>query len=736
MAMKEVGARLTADSSQFKNEMKSVNSSLGALKAEMKATTAEFQRNSSSAQALAARQEILSRTAQTQAQKVDMLQAAYDEVVGTLPGLADAAAKAAAEFGENSEEAQKAAEAYAKAEQTASRFAAQINNAKADLINTNVALQDTAEAAENASAGTSRLASFFSGLGSAAAAAAEGGLNAASRAMRAGGQVIRSAGAAVGAGTAAIAAGIATAAVAFAKGIKDLTEYGDNVDKMSQKLGMSTDAYQEWSYILGQSGASIDAMKTGMASLEKAAQGGSEAFQKLGISAQDLQSMNSEELFSATIQGLQGMDDGMARTALAMELFGKQGMELAPLLNTSVEETEAMRQAAHDLGGVMSEDTIKACAAFGDSMDNLKLSITGAARGLLADFLPGLTKVTDGMTEILKGNGEGGLAMVGEGVHSIVDQISAVLPDVAESASQLAVTIMQALTDNLPLLLEAGTSMATTLLTGVLSLAPELIPAGFELLNQLLTGLSDAMPQLGEIAMNAVQLLLTSIIDNGPQLISSGMSLLAQVISGLAQAMPQLIPQAMAAVTTLLSALIQNAPQLLLAGLELIGALISGIIDNLPQLLTTGAELLMELVDSFSAAAGDFQKVGSEIINKLLEGLKAAWDGVISWGMAVFDAFKGIFSGGINVDIHGSTSGAAGSIPGHAMGLDYVPYDNYLARLHQGEAVLTAQEAAQWRSGQSGQRAVTVNIYPQDLSNDQIYEVVRIINEELGEAVS
>ena len=65
-----------------------------------------------------------------------------------------------------------------------------------------------------------------------------------------------------------------------------------------------------------------------------------------------------------------------------------------------------------------------------------------------------------------------------------------------------------------------------------------------------------------------------------------------------------------------------------------------------------------------------------------------------------------------------------------------MPYDNYLARLHQGEAVLTAQEAAQWRSGQSGQRTVTVNIYPQDLSNDQIYEVVRIINEELGEAVS
>lgn len=43
-------------------------------------------------------------------------------------------------------------------------------------------------------------------------------------------------------------------------------------------------------------------------------------------------------------------------------------------------------------------------------------------------------------------------------------------------------------------------------------------------------------------------------------------------------------------------------------------------------------------------------------------------------------------------------------IPGHASGLDYVPYDDYIARLHQGEMVLTKNEANMWRSGQSGQQ--------------------------------
>jgi len=34
-----------------------------------------------------------------------------------------------------------------------------------------------------------------------------------------------------------------------------------------------------------------------------------------------------------------------------------------------------------------------------------------------------------------------------------------------------------------------------------------------------------------------------------------------------------------------------------------------------------------------------------------------------------------------------------------ATGLDFVPRDNFIARLHQGEAVLTRQEASQWRNG-------------------------------------
>ena len=49
------------------------------------------------------------------------------------------------------------------------------------------------------------------------------------------------------------------------------------------------------------------------------------------------------------------------------------------------------------------------------------------------------------------------------------------------------------------------------------------------------------------------------------------------------------------------------------------------------------------------------------------------------------------------------TIASSGGINGsHANGLDYVPHDGYIARLHQGESILTKQEASVWRSGTGG----------------------------------
>ena len=89
------------------------------------------------------------------------------------------------------------------------------------------------------------------------------------------------------------------------------------------------------------------------------------------------------------------MEDSAERAALANDLFGKSGQELAPLFNTTAEETQALMTQVEELGGVMSEDTVKAGAQFKDSMTALDAAFKGAGASLFEQLIPALTSLMD-----------------------------------------------------------------------------------------------------------------------------------------------------------------------------------------------------------------------------------------------------------------------------------------------------------------------------------------------------
>ena len=115
---------------------------------------------------------------------------------------------------------------------------------------------------------------------------------------------------AAAAGVAAVTAAGVAAGTAFVNAANATASYGDNVDKMSQKLGISAEAYQKWDFVLQQNGASIEGLQTSMKTLATQAQNNAEEFKALGITEEEVANLSQEELFERTIAGLQGMEEG------------------------------------------------------------------------------------------------------------------------------------------------------------------------------------------------------------------------------------------------------------------------------------------------------------------------------------------------------------------------------------------------------------------------------------------
>lgn len=355
------------------------------------------------------------------------------------------------------------------------------------------------------------------------------------------------------AGIRAIANGVKQVAENFAESIAAAAEYGDNIDKMSQKMGLSSDAYQEWDFIMQHCGASIDSLQSGMKTMATAAETGSDAFTQLGISQEQIAGMSQEDLFSATIAALQNVTDETERTYLAGQLLGRGATELGPLLNMSAEETDAMRQQLHDLGSVMSEDAVKAAAAYQDSLQNLQTAFTGVKNNLAGEFLPSVTMMMDGVTAMLSGNVDEGIAMVEQGVKDFGDQLEALGP-YAQVALDMVVEVI-------------NTSL------------PDIISCGVDVLISLIAGLGQAMPELIPTVVDIILTIVVTLVNNVDLLIDAAIKLAVGISVGLVRAIPQIascLPEIIAAIVNgLMSAVTQVAD----VGRNLIRGLWDGIAD-------------------------------------------------------------------------------------------------------------------------------------------------------------
>ena len=125
------------------------------------------------------------------------------------------------------------------------------------------------------------------------------------------------------------------------------------------------------------------------------------------------------------------------------------------------------------------------------------------------------------------------------------------------------------------------------------------------------------------------------------------------------------------------------------------------------------------MIDWISNGISSFVDIGYQIVDSIMSGISAAWDGLVSWFNGIWNSLFGSRNVDVNVNANATSSGVNGS---HAGGLNYVPFDGYIAELHKGERVLTADEARGYnnRSNNSGYDERPIKIVVQSVLDGKV----------------
>ncbi len=174
----------------------------------------------------------------------------------------------------------------------------------------------------------------------------------------------------------------AGALVAFAKGAFDAAE---QINDMALKMGVSVEAAQRFSFAAKQSGADIEGVARSVSFMNKNLAEGDKstvaALSAAGLKFADIRAMKPEEAFRTIADAIGKIPDPMLQSKVAMELFGKSGAELLPMIReNSLKAADSIR--------VMSDDTVKALDDAKDAWEAFWNDVTIITGGAIAEIMP------------------------------------------------------------------------------------------------------------------------------------------------------------------------------------------------------------------------------------------------------------------------------------------------------------------------------------------------------------
>lgn len=174
--------------------------------------------------------------------------------------------------------------------------------------------------------------------------------------------------------------------------VREYAKAGGALKEMSDRTGVAVESLSELKYVASQTGASMQDLEKGIRLSQKVlgSSTGATALAKLGIDAAKLKALSPEDQFMALAEYIGKIPDQADRAAAAMQLFGRGGAALLPMLNEGREGISRLREEARRLGQTMSTADAIAADKLDDSLSRVQqqvLRLVGSIGGSLAPEL-------------------------------------------------------------------------------------------------------------------------------------------------------------------------------------------------------------------------------------------------------------------------------------------------------------------------------------------------------------
>lgn len=562
----------------------------------------------------------------------------------------------------------------------------------------------------------------------------------------------------VGVGAVAVASAAAAAVGAVWELGSKTAETADSIDEGSQKLGVSAQGYQEWAYVLDQNGLSIDSFGANMKGLVKTLTDGSAkssgALDTLGLSLDSLKGMSQEDALNTVTEAFQNLPAGVDKSKLALDVFGKSGLDMLPVLNSASGSLEDMKQKAHDYGMVMSDEAVASGAKLGDSLDTLKMAGQGLMNQLGSSFVPLIQSVVD----IILSNMPMIQSTISQLAPILTGLFTSLVPILLQMAQQLLPPILDLINQLLPFLtqfasaiLPVMTGLLTTLLPIIVQLVQMILPLLISVITplipllqpifDLLTPILELTVKLLEPLIQIINLILPPLVDLITMIIQTILPPLTQVVQFLSDTIGSLIDDHMSRMQVSFDnakSVFVNVGNTIKSAFLPVFQAIQPVIDSVKKGFEKFSSFMSDVfAGNWSKVWKDIQTAFSDVAGGLVEIFKKPINGLV-------DLLNGFIKSVNKISIPDWVPGFGGkginlpSIPRLKVGMDYVPADDFPALLHRGETVLTAKEAEAYRadsvsgakSGNTYAPVFNINVTGTDKTTAR--ELLDLINAEIA----